>query len=242
MSLNLLQFNPDPLASARWFAAENLLAPAGADSGYAWHALLCAVFGKALAPKPFRALSRRGRPLQLLAYSGEAPAQLAQAARDFALPQALAAAGLPSDARFAAKPLSRFASGRRLGFSCLVRPTVRTDRAGEREKTAEIDAFLAAWRRTGERPDRKTVYEAWARERIERSGARVIDLRLDGLDQAPVLRRRHATGALKPVEGHSAALVGVLEVSEPDAFAALLARGVGRHRAFGFGMLLLSPA
>jgi CRISPR system Cascade subunit CasE len=30
-------------------------------------------------------------------------------------------------------------------------------------------------------------------------------------------------------------------VVDADKFAALLARGVGRHRAFGYGMLLLSP-
>jgi len=30
-------------------------------------------------------------------------------------------------------------------------------------------------------------------------------------------------------------------VRDPTGFAALLARGVGRHRAFGFGMLLLRP-
>ena len=35
---------------------------------------------------------------------------------------------------------------------------------------------------------------------------------------------------------------GTLQVTDPDRFHALLARGVGRHRAFGFGMLLLRPA
>jgi len=35
---------------------------------------------------------------------------------------------------------------------------------------------------------------------------------------------------------------GVLQVRDSAAFAALLARGIGRHRAFGFGMLLLKPA
>ena len=34
---------------------------------------------------------------------------------------------------------------------------------------------------------------------------------------------------------------GALIVSDPGAFHALLARGVGRHCAFGFGMLLLRP-
>ena len=34
---------------------------------------------------------------------------------------------------------------------------------------------------------------------------------------------------------------GLLEIIEPDAFPELLRRGVGRHCAFGFGMLLLGP-
>ena len=34
---------------------------------------------------------------------------------------------------------------------------------------------------------------------------------------------------------------GTLRVTDPAAFAAGLARGIGRHRAFGFGMLLLAP-
>jgi CRISPR system Cascade subunit CasE len=33
----------------------------------------------------------------------------------------------------------------------------------------------------------------------------------------------------------------MLEVTEPETFAVGLARGIGRHRAFGFGMLLLRP-
>ena len=34
---------------------------------------------------------------------------------------------------------------------------------------------------------------------------------------------------------------GNLIVSDPAAFAQLLTRGIGRHRAYGFGMLLLRP-
>ncbi|WP_083761830.1 type I-E CRISPR-associated protein Cas6/Cse3/CasE [Alkalilimnicola ehrlichii MLHE-1] len=39
-----------------------------------------------------------------------------------------------------------------------------------------------------------------------------------------------------------ALVTGRLTVRDPDTFATLVARGVGRHRAFGFGMLLLRPA
>ena len=41
--------------------------------------------------------------------------------------------------------------------------------------------------------------------------------------------------------GPDVVMQGRLRVSDPQAFAQLLARGVGRHRAFGFGMLLLRP-
>lgn len=241
MTLHLIRLDPGPQACARWFAAEKLLARSGEDDGYAWHALLCAVFGNALAPKPFRVMARRGRQPQLLAYTGENPDALRQAARDFADPLALAAAGLTQDAPFPAKPMPAFAPGRRLGFSLRVRPTVRTDRDGARQRSAEVDAYVAALRaEPGMQPDRKAVYAEWTRARLAVGGARVLDLRLDGLDQVPVVRR-DAARALKPVQGHSASLAGVLDVTDGAAFAALLARGVGRHRAFGYGMLLLSP-
>jgi CRISPR system Cascade subunit CasE len=49
-------------------------------------------------------------------------------------------------------------------------------------------------------------------------------------------RRQRAVG------GPDALLVGQLRVIDPDAFADLIARGVGRHRSFGFGLLMLRPA
>ena len=35
---------------------------------------------------------------------------------------------------------------------------------------------------------------------------------------------------------------GILTITDAAAFSNLLARGVGRHRAYGYGMLLLRPA
>jgi len=43
------------------------------------------------------------------------------------------------------------------------------------------------------------------------------------------------------VGGPDVVLAGQLRVTDPQAFAQLLAKGVGRHRAFGFGLLLLRP-
>ena len=35
---------------------------------------------------------------------------------------------------------------------------------------------------------------------------------------------------------------GVLTITDSEAFASTLAQGIGRHRSYGFGMLLLRPA
>lgn len=243
MTLYLLRLDPDPHASARWFAGEGLIPRGGEDDGYGWHALLAAVFGKEQAPKPFRVAARRGRPPQVLAYTTHYPEALEQTAREFADPLALEAAGL-AKAGLAAKPMPAFDAGRRLGFSVKVRPTVRTDRDGDRNRTAEIDAYVAALRaEEGEgdgRPDRKAVYDRWTRTMLAAGGVSVLDLRVDGLEQVPVARR-DAARRLRPVQGHTVSFTGVLEVGDSARFAALLARGVGRHRAFGYGMLLVSP-
>jgi len=50
--------------------------------------------------------------------------------------------------------------------------------------------------------------------------------------------RRRASRA---IDGPDVTFTGTLEVTDSAAFSALLARGLGRHRAFGFGMLLLAP-
>jgi CRISPR system Cascade subunit CasE len=52
--------------------------------------------------------------------------------------------------------------------------------------------------------------------------------------------RRGVSG--RAPERPDAILVGTLRVSDEGGFRSLLRRGVGRHRAFGFGMLRIRPA
>lgn len=243
MTLHLLRFDPDSRAAAIWFHAENLAPRGQEDDGYAWHALLASVFGRQRAPKPFRVLTRRGRPPQLLAYAPHDAATLRAHAAEFADPRALVALGAD---KLAARPMPTFAAGRRLNYSLRVRPTVRRDRDGDRRKTAELDAAIAA---LGPRPHdptaRAEVYLDWIRRQLEAAGTVVESLRLDGVigDEAPRRGSRDATGARKLVNipGHSVTAAGRLRVDDAERFAAALARGIGRHRAFGYGMLLLSP-
>ncbi|MBB4199535.1 hypothetical protein CCR94_01250 [Rhodoblastus sphagnicola] len=240
MTTHLLRFDPDLRLANQWMAAEGLAANGQTDEGYGWHALLCAAFGKDHAPKPFRIVARRGRPAQLLAYAPLNAAELIARANAFADPKVFRALGVDE---LASKPMPAFSSGRRLGFSLFLRPVVRTDREGDRARSREIDAYVHA-RDNGDARDRATVYLDWARQRLTAAGAEVEALRIDGLESVKVARRgvsgEHGR-PLKAISGHALALVGGLRVVDATRFADSIAHGVGRHRAFGFGMLLLTP-
>jgi len=240
MTTHLLRLDPDMRRASFWMAAEGLTANDEADDGYGWHALLCAAFGKADAPKPFRIVARRGRPVQLLAYSPLAGAELIARAAAFADPKAYAALGVDE---LTSKPMPSFQHGRRLGFSLQVRPVVRADRDGDRAKTREIDAWVHA-RDKGDARGKAAIYLDWVRDRLAAGGAEVDALRVDGLESAKVMRRGAGEVGgrpLKAISGHAVAVVGSLRVADEARFAETIARGVGRHRAFGFGMLLLAP-
>jgi CRISPR system Cascade subunit CasE len=100
---------------------------------------------------------------------------------------------------------------------------------------------------------REVVYREWVEARVG-AAATLEATRLTGLRDARLWRkgvpqtepartmhgRARASRDGRAVIGRREAVFeGTLRVADPALFAALLARGVGRHRAFGFGMLLL---
>jgi len=248
--LFLLHCQPDPRLLAAWAAQRRLLV--GADLGYPLHSLLHAAFGDA-APQPFA----YDDPAQgLLAYTRLAPPALAQAVA-LADPAAADALGLstgPHSAGYRVRAFpTQWQAGQVLGFTVRVRPIER-----EAKKGCERDAFIgAALAAPGETLCRQTVYAAWLAAQLAprpgterqawQGGAELLDAGLNRFALSPVLRRTQSSSgstdrASRTVTGPDATLSGHLRVKEPVAFAALLARGVGRHRAFGFGMLRLHPA
>ncbi len=240
MTLHLLKIEPDMERLVRWADGQRLLRSRGDDdTGYTLHALLAAVFGE-FTPKPFSLQRSRGGRTALLAYSGHAPEQLHEHAATFAEPDALAALAIEL---MTAKVMPvLFAKTRRLGFTLRVRPTIRTDRGGDRDHSRERDAFLAAidGLDSGTTVDRGAIYAGWLTTRLAAGGAAIERLTLDTFRLSET-RRRGADRVLKTQRGPDASYSGVLRVEDPDAFASMLARGVGRHRAFGYGMLLLRP-
>jgi CRISPR system Cascade subunit CasE len=240
VTLHMIQLTPDVPRLIRWAEAQRLLATRQEDDlGYALHAMLRAAFDT-LAPSPFAMIPQGARPAQLLAYSACAAPILREQAQTFAEPEIVEIIGL---AGMADKQMpDRIVAGRRLGFMLRVRPTIRTDLDGDRTRTRERDAFLASITGTepGTGPSRGEVYQHWLTTRLRAGGAEPEHLVLEGFRLTTTLRRDRMR-KLHPLSGPDASFTGVLTVTDPDRFAALLARGVGRHAAFGFGMLLLKP-
>ncbi len=234
MNLTLFQCHPDPQRLAAWATRFGLTA-GGDDLGYALHTLLAAAFGEA-APKPFRYF---GDARGMLAYTTHDPDNL-QLAAQMAPPDVYATLGLE---RFAVRTFPhQWASEQRLGFELRIRPVLRTPQGKER------DVFLAALDRDSASEgelSREAIYADWLRNELARGDAAAVErLQLEAFRLSASLRKGAAMSGKRParrVAGPDAVFSGELKVSSPAGFAALLARGIGRHRAFGFGMLLLRP-
>jgi len=227
------------------------------DYGYPVHQLLTGVFGNA-APRPFslalgptNRAARRARSGDLLAYSPHDE----KALRDYAdLQRALfpdwdtAAEAIGLDSLEVRGLPADWTPERRYRFEVRCRPVQRTSRARERGLPEERDVFLAAVDGLPESQllDRAEVYLDWlAAEFDRRGGAALCNAHVSAMKRTTLVRRTSREDdmgrASRAIDGPDVTFTGTLEVTDSAAFSALLARGLGRHRAFGFGMLLLAP-
>lgn len=254
-ALHLMQCHPDPRQLALWGERNGLLRTRQEtgfqkdDPGYAFHALLKAAFGP-LAPKPFwYRVGREG----LLAFTQHEPEAL-RANASLAMPDVCAALGLDPQASNLGLAVRRYPtrwdSGQRLAFETRVRPVMRMKARPGHAAGTERDAFLAHLERLpAEDPPlgREAVYTRWLGAQFARDDAARLELaRIEQYRLTSVLRqqgqRDDGKRSRSMVSGPDVVISGTLTVCTPEAFSALLARGIGRHRAFGFGMLLLRPA
>jgi CRISPR system Cascade subunit CasE len=145
----------------------------------------------------------------------------------------------------ASKPLpERWEKGSRFKFEVRASPIQRLGKSNRLGKPgAEVDAFLAHCWREGveEGANRAEVYVNWLRNETARlGGASLLQVDLASFQLERLLRRtqgedRKGQSVTRPV----VTFKGVLEVQDSERFRAMLERGIGRHRAFGLGMLLL---
>ena len=250
--MHMIRADLDISAFHRWAGSRDLIAQNTFDVGYALHCLLVESFGSDLAPKPFRAMISRPPPGQrrhgtFYGYAQCDAAALRTAAAMYADP--LQSKILPAP-RIESKPMpTTWQPGQRLGFEVLIRPVVRPKerrlktRDGIRHPGAETDVWQ--WeasqhpQRTMAR-SREDVYIEWLAAQLARRGGAELEnsaTSLQSFQRVRTVRKRrsHAT------EGPHAVLQGTLVVTDVDAFPRLVAHGIGRHRAYGYGMLLLRP-
>jgi CRISPR system Cascade subunit CasE len=233
VSLTLVRLLPDLVALARW--ARQAEVPLTADDpGYALHVALRAVLG-ALAPQPWLLRSRAGR-LELLGYSAAASEELQDAAR---LPSADDLAGQALGARrLQARAMPQaWRAGAQLSFETRVRPVGRCSR-----DRRELDYAVLRHSQT-EAVDREAAYHEWLAREFARSGA-VELIRCQVTSFRRVRSARRTQGPRRTVawiEGPDVFMRGELRIADAEFVLAFLSRGLGRHRAFGFGCLLLAP-
>jgi CRISPR system Cascade subunit CasE len=235
MSLYMLELEAEPRPLYEW-ARQVGLPPR--DRGYLVHSALRATFGKA-APQPFAIMGNERNPkLKILGYAPQGKGALLPG---LALAEPVLAEAFQADA-IRDKAMSMLASGTECGFHVTCCPITRCTMPNGKQR--EKDAFLAA---CDARPEggveRADVYVAWlAAELARNKAAEMLDGDMRGFKLfVPVRRNTDGKAAKQTGRRPLATLSGVLRVKDAASFVELLARGVGRHRAFGLGMLLLRP-
>ena len=239
----------------RWMGTRRLQ-----DPDHAMHCLLTECFGD-LAPKPFRLIVPRGGSTGCLYGYGQADAD--------ALRESIAICAEPLQSRILqadridskAMPME-WQAGKRLGFEVRIRPIVRLKGESSRipadirrsfeegglRPGKECDVFLYEAiqhpERDGMKSNKRTreqVYVEWLSGQFERKGGAALDM---GSVQLVSFQRTRAHRKLRSrhTEGPDAVMRGVLTVTDSTKFARMLSGGIGRHRAYGYGMLLLRPA
>lgn len=239
MSLHLVEMPLSLQALHRW-AGQRSIGRGLFDEGLTLHHLLGEAFGPAVL-QPFRLLlAPRARTGTLYAYSAAPAEELRATAATLMGPSETEVVSLDA-LRSVERPENTWQEGMRLGFDLKSRPAVRLasplrGKDVQFAKGAEVDAFLAETLRNDCARRREDVYLDWLSARL----APVADLERDSsrLDQ---FRRVRGLRGGRRVEGPEAIIHGTLLVRDPQEFAELLARGVGRHRSYGYGMLLLRP-
>jgi CRISPR system Cascade subunit CasE len=225
----MLELRIDPEALISFAQNQGINRNRDEDLGYAMHAWTKALFQE-LAPKPFRLL--QGRALRFLAYSQHASGVLRDQAQTFANPLALGVTRI-DDLQYAKQMPEQWKAGRRLGFEVLFCPTSRKD-GHEKDLYRH---YLERQPQGTETDSREKVYSDWLVSQFA-GAARLETVRMEHFRFVSQYRR----GIKVKLQRPQVSVRGVLQIEDSDRFSDLLARGIGRHRAFGYGMLLLRPA
>jgi CRISPR system Cascade subunit CasE len=185
------------------------------------------------ALRPWAVHAQRGPVVTIVGYTQTEAGELNKR-RALALPSVQAAVG-----EAIAVGLPPLSSGEPYRFSLRMVPTVRVTKA-EGRRYGERDAFLAKADGVGKDAGlkRDDIYRDYLAERL--SGAslessRMVQFRLRRF-MRPKMDRSVSSKTMP-----EALIEGRLRVDDPAKLFQAIGRGIGRQRAYGFGMLRLQP-
>ncbi len=220
------------------FLGSGRILPRQVDAGYLVHCYLTELFGP-LRPQPFVITRTLGPWLEVLGYNKYDHHTLIRQAEKNPKKDLLSAVRWDN---FSSKKMpDSFPAGKNLSFQLRICPVERKARGcGQHRPGAEIDVFLSAVERKQEITSREKVYTEWIKKKLDDTGAvKCLSLRLLGFRRSLFIRRDNLR-RFKTLERPDVLCQGSIEIKNSAAFQNLLKRGVGRHRCFGFGMLLLT--
>lgn len=223
--IGLHQFN-------QWMSSRSMR-----DPDYAIHCLLEELLAT-WAMRPFRLVFTRGNPNGVLYGYGTVPvSDLRDLVADVADPLQMEI--MPPNGMQAKQMPTRFQEGKILGVELRCRPVRRRFKANNQEQ----DAFLVSAENypKGQMPmTREEVYTEWLGFRLNSKGGAEL---IPGQTKMRAFRLtngyRKLNGGL--TNGPDVVLDANIRVTDSMAFQSLLKEGVGRHKAYGYGMLLLKP-
>jgi CRISPR system Cascade subunit CasE len=229
------------------FAKRRGLLNQSCDEGYAIHSLMYELWGEK-APKPFFISGRQSKHITIIGYSTYSKNQYIEHAKAFADPSCYE---IIDWQHFSDKQMpSMWATGSTFGFHIKVCPVKRANKSNQyhTNANAERDAYLA-YLEERKRLDssvtpsmtRFEVYKDWLKKQLEKENSISVEkINLDSF-QLVNLQRRNQKRKISISKRPDVTLRGEIKVLDSDLFNRLLERGIGRHRSFGFGMLLLHP-
>ena len=239
--LSLIRLRPNTTALVHWAIEKGYLSRRGdADLGYALHAALKEGLGD-FAPRPFVFQQPREREGAVLGYVQATPEAITEVA---ALPPIRASEDTLGLQTIEARAMpENWRTGARFSFEVRTRPIVRSRSAGRGGPNHEVDVAAWAARRAEVLPSKEDAYREWLAVRLDFHGVRLIAAQLVSMRRTRVLRRPIIGGnrRVQEIEGPDVLFRGNLEITNGECFAEGITCGIGRHTAFGFGCLLLSP-
>ena len=201
------------------------------DTGHALHCLLTETLG-AVAPSHFRLMTRRhSDDATLYGYCRHDSEEIRRQHQAFASPAQDQA--IPATAIQTKVMPTEWPDATDIAFELRCRPL-------RQHHTKELDAY--SWLKE-KQPDsdvsRVDAYVDWLEEQFEKRGTAVM--KRASIEQYQQSRTwtspNHATPFLPET-----VMRGVITITDGKNFTQTLATGLGRHRAYGFGMLLIKPA